>query len=604
MISQSANKRQKRCNLHFFVFFFFLLLLRFSHAGLSSEVSTKLVFVHERVVKLRSSPVVAGSAQLKPHVEFLVTRVSQCKDKLAALNAAQAGKPRTGAIAPPEVLLQSEEEVVVDLLSPAAARPLATEVAGPPKLPQRPENNRGRSQIIERTSPADEEDVKKKAGSQIVSGVPPVRIGEMVSRKEVSAMDVLGGSPPKRSPRDLRGVEQMGTTPLLKISSFSRGTNTNNNNSNSSETSTPPRRTSKPEPIDPGLGSPSPAVVVAPLQLPDQRKSAVLDFDKIVGRVRGDSLVSEEGSGDSDKMNWKVEYDKMVQKFESAKGLIVKMQEKTRRMELQAAQVPPLLKKTSQLEGKVTALEMVRTHYEEKVPQLNTRIVELENELLVLKNSVGNSALDQSVATGERVWVCYNHLWHEGEVLEKTVDGAFLIKLDAVLEAKVGFLVSLFFFKTNFRKVFGAERVRKITVEGLESTPVVFVGDLDDSSQEPDTSAANATPIAQALIEPRAIATTSSTAAATTTGSTPVARPLTTMDTLLSSTKQNVKNLFAPARARKQADTPTSLPSSSGSIATTQQTPIKAQEKLRSLFSKDRSSGLIAKVGFFKIAVC
>ncbi len=431
---------------------------------MANEASSKVAFVDERVNKLRSSPVVVGSAQLKPHVDFLVARVGQCKSKLDALKSAgsrASSRPAAAPLAPPPVL-QSEEEVVVDMLSPlgprasqVAAAAAAAEIAGPPKLPQKPEN-KSKSHIIDR--PKEDDDARKKVSGSQISHMPTVRTQE-VARKEVSAMDILGSSgggggvssntgmmaSPRgaRSPRDLRGAEQMSSTPLLKISSStpSRSQAAAASVPISADPSTPLRRPSRPE-IDPGLGSPSPAVNVStPVQIPPpvpDRKSAVLDFDKLVGRVRGDSLVSDETPVDSGgETNWKAEYEKMAQKFESAKGLIVKMQEKTRRMELQAAQVPALLKKTSQLEGKVASLEMIKTHYEEKVPQLNTRIVELENELLVMKNMVGNSALDQMVVTGERVWVSYNHLWHEGEVIEKNPEGSFLIKLDAVLDPKV-----------------------------------------------------------------------------------------------------------------------------------------------------------------------
>jgi hypothetical protein len=566
--------------------------------ALASDASTKVTFVEERVNKLRSSPVVAGSVQLKPHVDFLVARVLSCKSKLTVLmapHAKQSSSPgaasTTAPLAPPPIL-QSEEEVVVDMLSPLGPRAsqVSVEVPGPPKLPQKPES-KSKSHIVERSSVrmSEEEEAKRKVSGSQIASVPAMRMGE-VKKQEVSAMDVLAGGPvgggatsPRKSPRDLRGIEMMGSTPLLKISSSSsaqRGPA-----SQAPEATTPIRRPSRPE-VDPGLGSPSPAIVSTPSQIPPpipDRKSAVLDFDKIVGRVRGDSLVSDETPVDGDKTNWKAEYEKMAQKFEAAKGLIVKMQEKTRRMELQAAQVPGLLKKTSQLEGKVASLEMVKVHYEEKVPQLNTRIVELENELFVMKGSVGTSALDQVIMTGERVWVSYNHLWHEGEVMEKNADGSLLIKLDTVLDAKV----------------FGPERVRKITVEGLESTPVVLgsaVQDLEDSSsslhsEPPDTSASGANSIAPIAIEPRPLEPTSSSAGAAPTASTPGGRPVTTMDTLLASTKQNVKNLFQGTR--RKADGPSSQPSAAG--ASNAATPVKAHDKLRSLFNKERNSVAVPK---------
>lgn len=461
-------------------------------SALAAEASKKIEFVDERVNKLRSSPVVAGSAQLRPHVDFLVARIAQCKTKLTGMIAERASKT---PLAPPPVLLGSEEEVVVvDMLSPLGPR--AVEVPGPPKL-QKPEKSK--SHVIERPQPEEEEfGAKKISGSQIVSGGARI-VTDLPIRKPVSAMDVLdsstGSISPRKSPRELRGTEQMGNTPLLKLSSSPQtrsvaavpistaGRNQQQQAVSSPgrnqagagwDATTPIRRPSEPRfDVDLGLGSPSPQLTAgtpqqpqtqpqtqpAPPPIPD-RKSVVLDFDKVMGRVRGDSLVlaGDEPPAEGDQTNWKAEYDKMAQKFEAAKGLIVKMQEKARRIELQASQVPTLLKKVSQLEGKVklkekkktklfssltflstkvSSLEMVKVHYEEKVPQLNTRIVELENELLVMKNSISNSAVDQAVSVGERVWVSYNHLWHEGEVLEKNADGSFSIKLDAVLDPKV-----------------------------------------------------------------------------------------------------------------------------------------------------------------------
>ena len=144
--------------------------------------------------------------------------------------------------------------------------------------------------------------------------------------------------------------------------------------------------------------------------------------------------------------------------------------------------------------------------------------------------------------------------------------------------------------------------MRKITVEGLESTPVVSgisgISELEDSgsslSVEPGELVSSGF-VQPAAIEPRPV----EQPAPASTG-TPSNRPAmsTTMDSLLASTKQNVKNLFAGGGGRRKAtDGPSSQPSSGASTSTSSTaTPSKAQDKLRSLFGgKERSSVMIGK---------
>ncbi len=351
-----------------------------------------------------------------------------------------------------------------------------------------------------------------------------------------------------------------------------------------------------------GLGSPPDLAV----------RRSVTEFDRIMGRVRGDSLGSEElppaaaasaalSQSAEGSTNWKVEHDKLGQKFEAARQLILKLQEKNRRLELQAGQVPQLLRQLSELEGRSQKLSVVKTHYEEKIPQLNARIIELENELFVLRNS-RNSLAENVFFVGERVWVNVRELWHEAVVTERTVDNAYVVRLENNGEVAV----------------LGRDRVRKITVNGLESMPLVASGggagggggESDDSleaevaavtgnprrsrempvSSSPVSAAAPAAAVAPAPV-PVAVAEKSAT--------TP-SRAGAGMDALLSSTKQNMKNLFG---RRKASDTSsaaalgssTASSSAVSSASSSPGQPVKAHDKLRSLFGTNRASVVVSR---------
>ncbi len=615
-------------------------------AEAATEASNKVAFVEDRVFKLRGSPVVAGSAQLKPHVDFLLTRVRQCKSKLTDLTLTNASKPRaaapvvasSGAVVE-QMHSQLAEVVVADMLSPQLGRASDLEEVPPPvKLEPRGSDDRKSKSHIERRSSAMVETAASGSGD-IPKREMPV----------VSALDLLSPGRPAASvsqpiPKSPRGLEKVGATPLMKISSSPRPEPL----STSPGSSTTPvskkvggsaisaserdqqqlraREQQQQQSIG-GLGSPP--------ERPFERSSSlteggtgvrrsVTEFDKVMGRVRGDSLTADDANqaatvaaasaavGD-DKTNWKSEHDKMAQKFEAARSLILKLQEKNRRIELQAAQVPALVKQISALEGRAQKLTVVKTHYEEKIPQLNARIVELENELFVLKHS-RSSGSEHSFVVGERVWVNVKDLWHEAVVTERTVDDAFVVKLESNGETAV----------------LPVERVRKITVQGLESMPMVAVDSED--SLEAEVAAVTGTPssrtssgnMAQSVTFASSSPTLSSqqllpaggrvspipiaavTPAATAPERTPSAPGTSSraggMDALLSSTKQNMKNLFGGGGVRRKTDAgssaSTSVPSSGAASSTTSSpspaAPAKAQDKLRSLF-QNRGSVMVSK---------
>jgi hypothetical protein len=588
-------------------------------AETGAEALTKVAFVEDRVFKLRGSPVVAGSAQLKPHVDFLLTRVGQCKSKLNDLAAANASNPASPApvaasVSPAPVLVSSGaaevtatgpalQEVKVDA-SPQLSRASDLEEVPPPvKLePPRLDDRKSRSHLERRSGAVFDNASSPAARTAGAGAVPPIAIGQLAGRP-VTAMEVLSPNSKTTPIKSPRGLEKVGATPLMKISnSPPRVPDSPAARRIGGSAITPKehqQRTEReaviaslgPAPVGPplsGLGSP-------PSQGDAQSlRKSVSEFDKLISRVRGDSVGSDESlpaaavsvSAD-DRTNWKAEHDKMAQKFEAARQLILKLQEKNRRLELQAGQVPQLLRQLSELEGRTQKLSVVKTHYEEKIPQLNARIIELENELFVLRNS--RSSLAENVFfVGERVWVHVRELWHEATVTERTVDNAYVVRLESSGEVAV----------------LGRDSVRKITVDGLESMPLVASGGISATGESDDSLEAEVAAVTGNPRRSREAAGSPSPTSNASVAPIPVAEKSATtpskgMDSLLSSTKQNMKTLFGGGRRKNNDSSLAPLGSSSAgssavsSTASSPGQPVKAHDKLRSLFHNNRASVVV-----------
>lgn len=525
-------------------------------------------------MKLLSAKTVADSPQLRPHVEFLLTRVATAQAKLQGIVDSHPNVSQASPAPPPVVTTPQQQQQQQGEQQPPEKVPSP--------LKEEPKNNM--EQPLQQPQ-------SQRSPTRVAVDESIAKLDAEISAS-IAARPAVGSPEPIETPSSPSGasssVPQEDPVTPVSINSRSSTVATTSTSPRSQRKSVKDfdmlvgrvRRESMSPDTRPAL-PPAPSAAISPRPLVSPRPGEEITASGSVILPQGPPpplparpstaletsastvLTTSSGLASSDDKDWKTEYEKMNGKFEAAKNLIMKLQEKVRRVEASAALVPPLQKKVGKLEKKLERNAAVNVHLEEKIPLLNARIVELEIENAKLKEELmlgqGTPSNETVVfQTGERCWAkgVDNDFWYEATVQSLEPSGEYFVRFESSAGPYKG-----------LSKMVGGSSIRKMTVQVAGIDPVLTDDDDDTSEMDPAAATTPIAPIPVSSIPSSGVSP--SPAGADKSGGDRTR----TMDQLLGSAKQNVKSLFTRRR-----DTVT--------VST------KAQEKLRSLFkaTPDRQS--------------
>ena len=442
---------------------------------LSAITGNKLSLVSERVNKLLVSPTVESSPQLKPHVDFLVSRCAACQARLDSLSSAKS--PDKMKLPPPteqppvegdeQVQPDVSEEVKVEELAPKPmhhSSPSPAHVPPPVELPPRPTaaSLKSRSHIVRPTS------ARPAAVGGLVQISPRNRSTSVEERRVVSPVSI---------PSDNNTRERTSGRSSLVNSSSNR--------------------------------------------------VMIDEFDQMVTRVRRESLglnsedldvfadTSPKKVAGEDAFDWKLEAERLAEKFESAKTLIINLREKTRRLEAANVQSVVIQKKLAKTTGKAEKLK-TRSHlFEDRISFLNTRIVELDTAKKGQES--GRVTIAPTFTPGERIWAkpSTSTVWLDATVVSQSGVDAYVVRIDDSRNR-------------DEPKIMRPTQMYKVEIDNLEPLPF---------ESEEESSDLDIVPIAKS-----------------TDGTGQPILPQKPSDSLLTSAKQNVKSLFSAKNAKKAKD--------------------------------------------------